>query len=205
MMSVVHVFILFCLFNVSTCADIYVSMNGTDDTTCGSFGQPCQTIQYAINLSNNGDTISVSPGTYSNSFLTFNYKNIILVYLFFFVPPKNCFYSIFNKSKFKSGDNATIDCGSVNDTIREASDIFFSNQTTQTIVNNFNFQNCGIFFNETASPILSNIIYTTNTHHNNVINITDQSRPSFQNCTFQNGESVTNLMIISNSSATVCF
>ena len=43
----------------------YVAPNGNDNGTCTSSSSPCQTIQYAVNQSNSGDTILVAAGTYS--------------------------------------------------------------------------------------------------------------------------------------------
>ncbi len=45
----------------------HVAIVGTDNASCGSTAQPCRTIQQAINLSNNGDTILVAAGTYTYS------------------------------------------------------------------------------------------------------------------------------------------
>lgn len=40
---------------------------GTDNGSCGSIAQPCKTIQGAINIAANGDTIRVAKGTYQGN------------------------------------------------------------------------------------------------------------------------------------------
>lgn len=45
----------------------HVATTGNDSGACGSTSQPCRTIQQAINLSGNGDTILVAAGTYTYS------------------------------------------------------------------------------------------------------------------------------------------
>ena len=48
-------------------AVFYVSTTGTDGPACGSIDHPCNTIQYAIDISSAGDTINVAAGTYSTN------------------------------------------------------------------------------------------------------------------------------------------
>ena len=48
--------------------DIYVDAdNGHDDTGNGSEGNPYKTIQKGVNMANNGDTVLVKPGTYTEN------------------------------------------------------------------------------------------------------------------------------------------
>jgi len=49
----------------SAAATIHVAPTGSDTSECGSEGSPCQTIQYAINQAESGDTILVASGTYT--------------------------------------------------------------------------------------------------------------------------------------------
>jgi hypothetical protein len=44
---------------------IHVTPLGTDTENCGSILSPCQSIQYAVNQANSGDTILVATGTYT--------------------------------------------------------------------------------------------------------------------------------------------
>lgn len=44
-----------------------VSPTGADSPTCGSAAEPCRTIQQAVSLAANGDTILVAAGTYAGS------------------------------------------------------------------------------------------------------------------------------------------
>jgi hypothetical protein len=46
---------------------IRVATTGTDAPECGSGTSPCQTIQYAVNLTESGDVILVAEGTYTYS------------------------------------------------------------------------------------------------------------------------------------------
>jgi hypothetical protein len=46
-------------------ATIRVAPTGNDTSGCGSEGSPCQTIQYAINQAESGDTILIAGGTYT--------------------------------------------------------------------------------------------------------------------------------------------
>ncbi|MCK4627935.1 MAG: hypothetical protein KAT56_02965 [Sedimentisphaerales bacterium] len=49
-------------------ADIYVSTSGTDCSTCGSQGNPCRHIEYAVEQrAVSGDTVRVSDGTYTEN------------------------------------------------------------------------------------------------------------------------------------------
>ena len=40
---------------------------GADNCSCGSTSQPCRTFQHAVNISNSGDTILVTAGSYTYS------------------------------------------------------------------------------------------------------------------------------------------
>lgn len=45
---------------------VHVSPSGTNSSTCGSAGSPCETIQYAVNnIASSGDTVYLMDGTYS--------------------------------------------------------------------------------------------------------------------------------------------
>ncbi len=46
---------------------IHVAPTGTDSGSCGAATAPCKTIQQAVNLSKNGDTILVAAGIYTGS------------------------------------------------------------------------------------------------------------------------------------------
>jgi hypothetical protein len=56
----------------------YVSENGSDELSSGSIDDPFASIQNAINISNNGDTIIVASGSYTEN-INFNGKNISLI------------------------------------------------------------------------------------------------------------------------------
>jgi parallel beta-helix repeat protein len=43
----------------------YVATTGSDAPGCGTVGSPCQTIQYAADLVEAGDTVLINPGTYA--------------------------------------------------------------------------------------------------------------------------------------------
>jgi hypothetical protein len=45
----------------------HVASSGSDSGSCGTISQPCRTIQQAINMASNGDTILVAAGTYTYS------------------------------------------------------------------------------------------------------------------------------------------
>jgi len=54
----------------------FVSTNGSD-MSLGSETDPFSTIQYAVNIANNGDTIVIMPGTYEEN-ITISIKNLVL-------------------------------------------------------------------------------------------------------------------------------
>jgi uncharacterized repeat protein (TIGR01451 family) len=45
----------------------FVAVGGSDTGDCSNAGAPCQTIQYAIDQSADGDTVSVGPGSYAEA------------------------------------------------------------------------------------------------------------------------------------------
>lgn len=73
---------LTCLFaSVSTvpAETFYVATNGNDANTCRTPGDPCLTIQAAINKSADGDNISVASGNYPDPVSVFQRTNFAIV------------------------------------------------------------------------------------------------------------------------------
>jgi hypothetical protein len=75
-MSLAFIFSFLMLINNSGSAlsidqtaatNIHVAPTGSDNGSCGAIAAPCKTIQQAVNLSKNGDTILVATGTYTGS------------------------------------------------------------------------------------------------------------------------------------------
>ena len=68
--------ILFSSFSFAT--TIHVVTTGSDETGDGSEGSPFATIQKGIDASSNGDTVSVSSGSYVEN-INYNSKNISII------------------------------------------------------------------------------------------------------------------------------
>src|SRR5438270_12063327 len=59
-------------------ADLYVATNGNDANTCHSPGDPCLTVQAAVNKSADGDRINVASGDYPDSINIFQRINLTI-------------------------------------------------------------------------------------------------------------------------------
>jgi hypothetical protein len=65
-LSIRTIFLLFLIIaSQSVAATIHVSISGNDTTGTGASASPYATIQKAVDVSQNGDTVLVAPGTYS--------------------------------------------------------------------------------------------------------------------------------------------
>ena len=76
--TVAKVVFLFFFHTICAQATFYVSTNGTDTNTCGS-ADPCATIGYAVSLTNDGDQVLITTGTYENQPSFVIEKNNILI------------------------------------------------------------------------------------------------------------------------------
>ena len=77
----IWIFAIFFLFSVSVAfaaTTRYVSTTGIDTGDCSSPAAPCQTIQYAIDQSGDGDTINVAAGTYDEGLIDIN-RNLQII------------------------------------------------------------------------------------------------------------------------------
>ncbi len=62
--TTIFLFVLTFLSTTTWAADLYVSVNGNDADTCELMRNPCRSIQYAIDVSHEGDVINVNTGKY---------------------------------------------------------------------------------------------------------------------------------------------
>jgi parallel beta-helix repeat protein len=100
-----------------------VSANGNDTTGNGSENNPFKTIQHAINVSSNSDTVLVAPGTYYEN-INFNRHSIVL----------GSYYLI-------SGDTSLIENTTIDGHNLAPSVLVDSGEDTTTIVCGFKIQN----------------------------------------------------------------
>ena len=84
------------------CKTIFLSETGIDDPNCGNSSNPCRTINYATQLTNQTNTIfAFYSGTYSNDFISLNETS------FSFIALENTTVQIYNTSFITiSGNNS---------------------------------------------------------------------------------------------------
>ena len=116
----------------------FVSQDGSDDQSCGSSSNPFQTIQKAIDVADDADTIFVSPGIYSEQ-IDFLGKNIV-------VKGENKETTIIDRS----GDLILINLSAINDTTASLQGF--------TIKNGISDSGGGIYCNNTKIKLSDLII-----------------------------------------------
>ena len=79
MKNLVIVSAVFASVHCALGADLYVATNGNDANTCHSPGDPCLTVQAAVNKSADGDRINVASGDYPDPISIFQRTNLTIV------------------------------------------------------------------------------------------------------------------------------
>jgi uncharacterized protein (TIGR02145 family) len=154
----------------------HVSAEGSDETGDGSEGSPFASIQFGIDATENGDTVLVQPGTYTES-IDFGGKNIVLSSLFM------------NDSDTSYISQTVIDAGGDSSVVK-----FVSGEGSMAILNGFSITGGygsdiggtryggGIYCDGSSPSILFCKMYGNDAHLGGGIACFNNSNPSIEDC-----------------------
>jgi hypothetical protein len=176
--------------------DWYVSVQGTNEIGFGDEEHPFASIQYAIDASNNGDTVYVQSGTYYEN-LNFNGKNINLIGEDNLTTIIEAEYANSRIVTFNSGENATcvLSGFTLSNNSNGAISVVGANPTLQNLIIKGNSANNGggIYVNDSQGLTINNCELSENSSsgHGGAVSIWYNSNVSINNSTFTNNESQT--------------